>query len=225
VYATFATLRDKGISIIAYIVSTVSVVLLVAAGILVIVLFSSIPLGIVLIGIAIYYAYVIALYFVYLSNNKSLPQFLHYITLIIIVSTPIVVMIYALVVDSINGFYAFSIPYLVIDFLIIVYGAYGLVLDYFDRYDRPNFYSPYGTPVFKYDPSVNSAKTNLAPLSFWLGGWLLFYGYTLLMEIFIADVNYGISAASIFFVAMFLSFLYFTTYNVYRAGKIKQSIN
>jgi len=35
------------------------------------------------------------------------------------------------------------------------------------------------------------------------------------------DTNYGISAASIFFVVTFLTFLYFTTYNVYRAGKVK----
>lgn len=46
----------------------------------------------------------------------------------------------------------------------------------------------------------------------------MFYGYTLLMEIFIGDTNYGISSASIFFVVMLLTFLYFTTYNVYRAG-------
>jgi hypothetical protein len=58
----------------------------------------------------------------------------------------------------------------------------------------------------------------------WLGGWLMFYGYTILMEIFLSDTNYGISASSIFFVIIFLTFVYFTTYNVYKAGSMKQDI-
>lgn len=113
---------------------------------------------------------------------------------------------------------------MVITFLIVVYGAYALFMDFVDRFDRPNFYSPYGTPIFKYDQAVSSAKSNFGPFGFWLGGWLLFYGYTMLMEIFINDTNLGIAAGSIFFVVVMLTFLYFTTYNVYRAGKLKDAI-
>ena len=204
--------------------SAVSVLLLIAAGILVIVLFDSIALGIVFIGISVYYGYIIGLYLIYLNRNKSLPQFLHYITTAIILATCFAVMIYGFVSDNFDDFYGFSITYLVINFLIVVYGAYSLFVDYFNRYDQPNFYSPYGTPIFKYDPTVSSVKTNIVPLGFWLGGWLMFYGYTMLMEIFLVNTNIGISASSLFFVAIFLSFMYFTTYNVYRAGKMKESI-
>jgi len=181
VYAALALLRDKGIHLVTLIVCVVSVLLLIAAGLLIIIFLKSISLGIVLIAIAVYYGYVIGLYIIYLHKNKSLPQFLHYITVTIVVVTSFSVMIYAFIADDFNDFYGFTITYLVINFLIIVYGAYSLFLDYFDRHDRPNYYSPYGTPVFKYDPAVSSVKTNFIPLGFWLGGWLMFYGYTILM--------------------------------------------
>jgi hypothetical protein len=225
VYAALALLRDKGLHIASYITCAVSVLLLIAAGILIIVLFGSIALGIILIAIAVYYGYVIGLYIIYLARNKSLPQFMHYITIAIVIATCFAIMIYGFVADDFDDFYGFSITYLVINFLIIIYAAYTLFMDFADRFDRPNFYSPYGTPVFKYDPSVSSVKTNFTSLGFWLGGWLMYYGYTLLMEIFIIDVNFGISAASIFFVAIFLTFFYFSTYNVYRAGKQKDAIS
>ena len=94
-------------------------------------------------------------------------------------------MIYGFIDDNFDNFVGFSITYLVINFLIVLYGAYSLSMDIYNRYDRPNFYSPYGSPIFKYDPTVSSAKINIIPISFWLGGWLMFYGYTLLMEIFL----------------------------------------
>lgn len=49
-YAALALLRDKGLQIVTYIVCAVSVLLLISSGVLVIVLFDSIVLGIVLIG-------------------------------------------------------------------------------------------------------------------------------------------------------------------------------
>jgi hypothetical protein len=174
-------LRDKGLHIITYIVSAISILLLILAGILIIVLFDSIALGIVLIAISVYYGYVIGLYLIYLFRNKSFPQFLHYITIAIVISTCFAIMIYGFIVDSFDDFYGFTITYLVINFLIIIYAAHSLFMDFADRFDRPNFYSLYGTPVFKYDQTVSSVKTNMIPLGFWLGGWLMFYGYTLLM--------------------------------------------
>jgi hypothetical protein len=73
VYAALALLRDKGLSLVTYIVCGVSVALLILAGILIIVLFKSIALGIALIGVAVYYGYIIALYLIYLFRNNSLP--------------------------------------------------------------------------------------------------------------------------------------------------------
>lgn len=98
-YAALALLRDKGLHIASYITSAVSVLLLALAGILIIVLFSSIALGIVLIGISVYYGYVIALYLIYLARNRSLPQFMHYITLAIVVGTCFAIMIYGFIAD------------------------------------------------------------------------------------------------------------------------------
>ena len=106
---------------------------------------------------------------------------MHYITIAIIVSTCFAVMIYGFIDKEFDDFLGFSITYLVINLLIVIYGAYSLIMDIFNRYDRPNFFSPYGSPIFKYDPTVQSAKINFIPYGFWLGGWLMYYGYTMLM--------------------------------------------
>lgn len=140
-YAALALLRDKGLDIRTYIACAISVLLLVAAGVLILVLFDSIALGVVFIGkilsilgISVYYGYCLGLYFVYLIKNKSFPQFLHYITIIIIAATSFAVMIYGFVSSEFDDFYGFSITYLVINFLIIVYGAFSLFNDYTDRF-------------------------------------------------------------------------------------------
>lgn len=52
----------------------------------------------------------------------------------------------------------------------------------------------------------------------------MFYAYTLLMEVFIVDINIGLATQQIFFIAFFLTFVYFVTYNVYRSGRVKKEI-
>lgn len=79
---------------------------------------------------------------------------MHYVTILIIVCTCFAVMIYGFIDKEFDDFIGFSITYLVINFLIVVFGAYGLSLDFINRFDRPNFYSAYGSPIFKYDPTV-----------------------------------------------------------------------
>lgn len=58
----------------------------------------------------------------------------------------------------------------------------------------------------------------------WLGGWFMFFIYTLLMLIFLVETDYGVSASQIFLVSFYLTFIYFTTYNLYRAGRVKDLI-
>jgi hypothetical protein len=53
-YAALALLRDKGLHITTYIACALSVLLLVAAGVLIIVLFNSIALGVAFIGNLLY---------------------------------------------------------------------------------------------------------------------------------------------------------------------------
>jgi hypothetical protein len=63
-----------------------------------------------------------------------MPIFMNYITLAIIIVTTFAVMIYGFVSPSFDNFYGFTITYLVINFLILVYGAYLIVLDQNDRF-------------------------------------------------------------------------------------------
>lgn len=145
-------------------------------------------------------------------------------TFIIIVATCFAIMIYAFVVETFDNFYGFSVTYLVINLLILLYGTSSLMKDYLNRFDRPNFYSAYGSPIYKYNPEIKSVVENLKPMRAWLGGWFMFFVYTILLMIFLIDSNVGVSASQIFLIAFYLTFIYFTTYNLHRAGRIKNEI-
>lgn len=91
-------------------------------------------IGIILIAISLYYGYCLALYIIYLIKNKSMPIFMNYITLAIIIATTFAVMIYGFISPTLDNFYGFTITYLVINFLVLIYGAYLIVSDQFDRF-------------------------------------------------------------------------------------------
>ena len=223
-YAAYDMLRDKGLTVPTVIICAVSIVLSFGAGIILIVMFSLTPVGLGFMGAAFFYSYAIILYLIYLKMNNSIPFAFYPITLGIIIVACFGVMIYAFVVDTFDNFYGFSVTYLVINLLILLYGIWLLYGDMMSRFDRPNFYSAYGSPIYKYDNSLKSVIENMKSLKVWLAAWFMFYSYTLLMEIFIADTNYGIAAQQIFLIVFFLTFIYFVTYNVYRSGTIKKDI-
>lgn len=52
----------------------------------------------------------------------------------------------------------------------------------------------------------------------------MFFVYCLLLMIFLVDSDVGVSASQIFLIVFYLTFIYFTTYNLYRAGRIKKEI-
>lgn len=133
-------------------------------------------------------------------------------------------MIYAFVVDSFDDFYGFSITYLVLNFLVLLLAIYLLIMDIRNRFEKPNFYSPYGYPIYKYDLQIKSVKKHSRSLIVWYIAWIMFYGYTILMMIFIQDVYLGISASMLFIIFAYLTIVYFTTYNSYKAGKIKKAL-
>lgn len=133
-YATLALLRDMGLALVSYIACVISVLLLALAGALLIAIFNQIAVGIILIGISLYYGYCLTLYIVYLMQNKSMPAFMSYITFFIVVATSFAVMLYGFISPNLNSFYGFTITYLVINFLILVYSAYLLILDQRNRF-------------------------------------------------------------------------------------------
>lgn len=223
-YASYSLLRDKGLIIPTYIITISSIVVSYGVGILLIVLFSSIIVGIVFLGLAFYYTYALVIYFIYLKMNKSLPFVVYIVTFFVIVATCFAIMIYAFVSDDFDNFYGFSITYLVINFMILLYAVFSLMQDYLNRYDKPNFFSAYGSPIYKYNPEINSVIENLKPMRAWLGGWFMFFVYCILMMIFLVDSDVGVAASQIFLVVFYLTFIYFTTYNLHRAGRIKNEI-
>ena len=58
----------------------------------------------------------------------------------------------------------------------------------------------------------------------WLGGWFMYFIYCLLLMIFLVDSDVGVSASQIFLIVCYLTFIYFTTFNLHRAGRIKDEI-
>jgi hypothetical protein len=106
----------------------------------------------------------------------------------------------------------------------VLYAIYRVVSDILSRSDKPNFYSPYGSPIYKYDFNIKSVVENDFPLKIWLVSWFVFYVYTILMQIFITDTNYGTAASMIPLTVFSITFFYVVTYNANRAGKIKDDI-
>lgn len=155
-YASYCLIRDKGFIIPTYIVCVASILVSYGVGILLLTLFGEIAAGIVFLGIAFYYTYGMVVFYIYTRMNKSLPFVIYIVTFVIIVATCFAVMIYAFVADDFDNFYGFSITYLVINGIILLYAASALFADYLNRYDRPNFFSAYGSPIYKYNPEINS---------------------------------------------------------------------
>ena len=224
VYAAFCFVRDKGLIMVSVIACIVSMVLSFGVGIILLAWFGLIAPGVAMLGIAFYYTYFLAAYLVYLKNNKSVPFVIYPITLLLVVGGCFAVMIWGFIDDDFDNFYGFSITYLAINLMILIYGTYRIISDIRSRFDKPNFYSAYGSPIYKYDPNIKSAVENQRPMQIWIGAWFAFYVYTILMAIFISDTNYAVSASQIFLIVLFLNFIYFTTYNLHRASKIKDNI-
>ena len=152
IYAAYCLLRDKGLILPTFITAIASIIVSYGIGILLMVLFSEIVIGIVFLGVAFYYTYAIVVFFVYKKMNDSIPFVIYIVTFVIIVGTCFAIMIYAFVVDTFDNFYGFSVTYLVINLLLLLYGVSALMKDYLNRFDRPNFYSAYGSPIYKYNP-------------------------------------------------------------------------
>ena len=193
-------------------------------GLILLLWFQLIGVGIALLAAAFFYTYFFTAYLIYLHMNKSVPFVMYPITFVLVVGGCFSVMIYGFVDDNFDDFYGFSVTFLAINAMVLIYAIFRVLSDIRDRFDKPNFYSAYGSPVYKYDPNVKSVVENMRPLTLWLVAWFMFYFYTLLMSIFIYDSNYCVAASQIFLIVAFLSFIYFTTYNLQRAARISKNI-
>lgn len=184
-YAAIQLIQDKGIVPVTIIINVVSMVFSFGPGIILLAWFRSTVVGIVLIGAGFYYSYFMATIIIYKKMNNSVPFVIYPITVILIVLTCFAIMVYSFIDDNFDNFYGFSITYLVINLLILFYATYRVVSDILTRLDKPNFYSPYGAPAYKYDSNIRSAVENMAPLKLWIASWFMFYIYTILMQIFL----------------------------------------
>jgi hypothetical protein len=216
--------RDKGIFIVSIILCVASMILAFGVGVILLAWFQLLAEGIALLAVAFFYSYFLSVYLVYKSRNESVPFIIYPATLVLIIAPCFAIMIYAFVSDF-DDFYGFSITYLVINILGLIYATYRIISDVIDRADKPNFYSPYGSPIYKYDFNLKSVVENIRPIQLWLAFWFMFYAYTILMQIFIADTNYGTATSMIPLLIFTMTFIYIVTYNLYRAGKIKADIN
>jgi hypothetical protein len=101
--------------------STISIICAFAIGITLIVWLHKIIEGIILIGIAFYYSYALIYYLIYLMNKDSVPWILDLVTAIIVTLTCLSVMVYSFFDSQFDDFTGFSISYLVINFMFMIY--------------------------------------------------------------------------------------------------------
>lgn len=156
-YAAYSFIRDKGLILVSIILAVLSMVFSFGPGIILLAWFRAIVVGIAFVAAGFFFTYFSTIYLIYLKMNNSVPFILYPITVVLIVGTCCAVMIYSFVNDSFDDFYGFSITYLVINLLALIYATYRMGSDILNRADKPNFYSPYGMPIYKYDFNIHSA--------------------------------------------------------------------
>jgi hypothetical protein len=155
-YASMNLIQDKGLTRMTIVMCVISMLLSFGPGILLLVWFNLIEVGIVFIGIGFYYTYFVSIYLIYTRMNNSVHFSIYPITICLIVATCFAVMVYSFLSDTFDDFYGFSITYLVVNLLLLIYAIYRVVSDILTRADKPNFYSPYGLPIYKYDYNIKS---------------------------------------------------------------------
>lgn len=125
-------------------------------GVILLAWFKAIAVGIALLAAAFFYSYFFTAYLIYKKLNNSVPFAIYPITAVILIGPCFVIMIYGFVSSYFDDFYGFSITYLVVNLLGLIYASYRVVSDILNRADKPNFYSPYGSPIYKYDFNLKS---------------------------------------------------------------------
>lgn len=180
--------------------------------------------GIIILGIFAYVGYMLAIYLVYLKFDKVLPRYLVYTTMGVFFVTATSVMIVSYILNTFDDFLGFSITYLIINVIILGYGIYLLYYDLSTDDERPNFYSPYGLPVYKLDPNIQSAvKNNFSIITISVGMLMTFF-LMLLVQIFVYPVQIGVCLTVIFEIAVSLGISYFNNYNTFEAGRVEDKI-
>jgi hypothetical protein len=130
-YGTFAMIRDRKKSIATKFMSSISILCAFAIGITLIIWFKQIAEGIILIGVAFYYSYALIYYLIYLNNNDSVPWVLDLVTAIIVILTCLSVMVYSFFDSNFDDFTGFSISYLVINLMFMIYSLGKIFADEF----------------------------------------------------------------------------------------------
>lgn len=222
-YALWGLIRDYGATLASLIVAIVTVLVGIAMGVFILVLVN-LAAGIAVIGISAYIAYFIGLGLYYLKNNNSLPRLFIWITAALIVATALAVMIASFVLDDFDNFAGFSITYLVLTFLLLGYSIWLLYTDIMSSVEAPNFYSPYCLPIYKYSSEIESCRTNTLPSILYAVALYILLFYCFLVEIFVNPAHVGISLSCLLELFIFLSVMYFQTYNTFGAGLIRDRI-
>ena len=222
-YGVKGLLRDYGYGIGSIGACTLFALSIMCMGIYV--LFEiSIVAGVVILGVSLYISYFLAAYLVYLKHNKTLPRMIVYLTMGILLLTALTVMIAGYIIYSLDDFLGFCITYMIINVIIMGYGVYLLYRDIDSEFERPNFFSPFGLPVYKVDPNIHSAIKNNTPTIIIIVGVFMLLILTLLVHIFVTPVQVGVCLTVVFEIILWLGGAYLNNYNTYRAGKICDKI-
>lgn len=219
-YALWGLIRDYGITLLSLVTSVITVVIGIGMGVFVLVAYD-LAGGLAVIGGSLYFAYFLGIGLYYLKNNYSLPRIVLIITAALIILTAVAVMIAAFVIPNFDDFLGFSITYLVLNFMLLGFASYRLLDDIWTRVESPNFFSPYGVPIYKYRGELDSCQSNRLPAVLFVLGQLLLLLYCQLVQIFISPSNVGVSLSCIFELFIFMTSMYFLTYNSYQAGVMK----
>ncbi len=144
--------------------------------------------GVGIIAFFFFVYYGIFLFHIYIKNKNSFPRIWIYISVIGLFLICSISLIVALTMESYNDYVGFSIFYLVLNLLILVYSYYSLQRDIVMRNEEPLYFSPWIFPIFKYSSEHKIIKINNLPVVLFFFSILMLFSWTISLIIWVKPV-------------------------------------
>jgi len=136
----------------------------------------------------------------------------------IIVLICLISLIAAAVSDNFNDFLGFSITWLTINIILIVYGYILIQKDINNKRNEPLFFSPWIFPIYKYSLKNDLLIENSYPTMVFLAGCLMFLIWSVTVSIWVYPVVVGICLTCLTELIVFMILVLIMTFTSLQLG-------
>ena len=173
----------------------------------------SIYAGISIIVWLFFFYYFHFIYYIFIKNNRSLPRIWMIASGTIIALVCLISLIAAALSDGFNDFLGFSITWLTINIILLVYGYTLIQRDINNKMNEPLFFSPWIFPIYKL--SKGHIIDNSYPTIVFLSGCLMFLIWSVSVSIWVYPVVVGICLTCLTELIVFMALVFIMTFTPY----------